>query len=86
MVGPLFIILQVVIWYWYAYAYAKEGVATFVQGTVIQGDHGPRGQMFKGQLSKATLVQGNFFPRKLLPVTSLLKLFFLFSIEYYDLN
>ena len=32
------------------------GVATFVQGTAVQGDHGPRGQMSKGQLSKEILV------------------------------
>ena len=48
-----------------------NGVATFVQGTVVQGDHGPRGQM-----SKEILVRGDFCPRKLLPVISLLKLFF----------
>ena len=52
------------------------GVATFVQGTVVQVDHGPRGQMSKGQLSKEILVQGDFCPRKLLPVISLLTLFF----------
>ena len=52
------------------------GVATFVQGTVVQGDLGPRGQMSKGQLSKEILVRGDFCPRKLLPVISLLKLFF----------
>ena len=49
----------------------KQGVATFAQGTVVQGDLGPRGQM-----SKEILVQGDFCPRKLLPVTSLLKSFF----------
>ena len=53
-----------------------RGVATFVQGTFAQGDLGPRGQMSKGQLSKEILVQGDFCPRKLLPVISLLKLFF----------
>ena len=62
------------------------GVATFVQGTVVQGDLGPRGQMSKGQLSKEILVQGDFCPRKLLPVISLLTLFFLFSIGCYDID
>ena len=55
---------------------AKSGVATFVQGTVVQGDLGPRGQMSKGQLAKEILVRGDFCPRKLLPAISLLKLFF----------
>ena len=32
------------------------GVATFVKGTIVQGDHGPRGQVSKGQLSKKILV------------------------------
>ena len=64
----------------------KNGVATFVQGTVVQGDLGPRGQMSKGQLSKENLVRGDFCPRKGLPVISLLKLFFLFSIVYYDID
>ena len=32
------------------------GVATFVQGTVVQGDLCPRGQIFKGPVSKETLV------------------------------
>ena len=54
----------------------KFGVATFVQGTDVQGDHGPRGQMSKGQLSKEISVRGDFCPRKLLPLISLLKLFF----------
>ena len=54
----------------------RIGVATFVQGTLVQGDIGPRGQMSKGQLSKGILVRGDFFPRKLLPVITLLKLFF----------
>ena len=52
------------------------GVATFVQGTVVQGDLGTKGQMSKEQLSKKILVRGDFCPRKLLPVISLLKLFF----------
>ena len=34
----------------------------------------PMGQMSKGHLSKETLVQGDFCPRMLLPVISLLKL------------
>ena len=62
------------------------GVATFVQGTVVQEDLGLRGQMSKGQMSKEILVQGDFCPRKLLPVICLLKLFFLFSIGYYDID
>ena len=56
-------------------------VATFVQGTVVQGDLGSRGQMSKGQLSKEILVQGDFYPRKLLPVRKLLKLIFLDLLE-----
>ena len=34
-------------------------------------------------MTQQTIVQGNFFPRKHLPVKSLLKLIFLFSIETY---
>ena len=56
--------------------YQLFAVATFVQGTVVQGDLGPRGQMSKGQLAKEILVRGDFCPRKLLPAISLLKLFF----------
>ena len=62
------------------------GVATFVQGTFVQGDHGPRGQMSKGQFSKEILVRGDFCPRKLLPVISLLKVLFLFSIGYNNID
>ena len=58
------------------------GVATFVKETVVQGDLGPRGQMSKGQSSKENLVKGDFCPRKLLPVISLLK----FSIGYYNID
>ena len=56
------------------YQKPQGGVATFVQGTVVLGDLGSSGQMSKGQLSKKILVQGDFCPRKLLPVISLLKL------------
>ena len=49
------------------------GVATFVQGTVVQGDLGQKGQMSKEQLSKEILIRGDFCPRKLSPVISLLK-------------
>ena len=35
------------------------GVATFVRG-----DHGPRGQMSKGQLSKEILVRGDFLSKE----------------------
>ena len=38
-----------------------DGVATFVQGAVVQGDLGPRGQIYKG-----TVVQRDFGPRRLL--------------------
>ena len=62
-----------------------SGVTTFVQGTIVQGDMGPRGQMSKGQLSKEFLVQGDFCPSKLFPVLSLL-IFFSFSIGYYDID
>ena len=62
------------------------GVATFVQGTVLLGDLGSSGQMSKGQLSKKILVQGNFCPRKVLPMISLLKLFFLYFIGYNDID
>ena len=65
---------------------SPTGVATFDQGTVVQGDHGPRGQMSKGQLSKEILVQGDFCPMKLFPVISLLQLFFSFSIGYHDID
>ena len=64
----------------------QNGVATFVQETVVQGDNGPRGQMYKGQLSKEILVRGDVCPRKFLPLISLLKLFFLFSIGYYNID
>ena len=63
---------------------SSSGVATFVQGTVVQGDLCPRGQMSKRQFSKEILVRGDFCPRKLLPVISLLKLFF--SILYWMLQ
>ena len=62
--------------YWVISFIKNYGVDTFVQGTVVQGDYGPRGQMSKGQLSKEIYVRGDFCPRKLLPVISLLKLFF----------
>ena len=65
------------------YKKPQGGVATFVQGTVVLGDLGSSGQMSKGQLSKKILVQGDFWPRKLLPVISLLKLFLIFSIGYF---
>ena len=71
---------------WLTYSHRLGGVATFVPGTVILGDQGPRGQMSKGKLSKEILLRGDFCPRKLLPVISLLKSFFLSSIEYYDIN
>ena len=57
------------------------GVDTFIQGTVVQGDFCPRGQM-----SKEALVQGDFCLRKLLPLISLLKLFFPFSIGCDNIN
>ena len=43
-----------------------DGVATFVQATVVQGDLGPRGQMSKGTNVQGTVVQGYFGPRRLL--------------------
>ena len=54
-----------------------QGVATIVQGTIVQGDSCPRDFCPMTQLSKETIVQWDFCPRKLLPVKSLLKLFFL---------
>ena len=39
------------------------GVATIVQGTIVQGTSCPRRLLSKGQLSKQTLVQGDFCPR-----------------------
>ena len=42
------------------------GVATIVQGAIIQGDRCPRRQLSKGQLSKETFVQGDFCPRQTL--------------------
>ena len=53
------------------------GVATIVQGTIVQGDSCPRDFCPMTQLSKETIVQWDFCPRKLLPVKSLFKLFFL---------
>ena len=55
----------------------QDFVATFVQGTVAQGDLSPRRQMYKGQLSNDTLDQGDFCLRKFLPVISLLKIIFI---------
>ena len=55
----------------------KKGVATIVQGTIVQGDSCPRDFCPMTQLSKETIVQWDFCPRKLLPVKSLLKLIFL---------
>ena len=45
-----------------------RGVATFFQGTVVQGDLGPRGKMSKGPLPKEILVQGDFSPRESMKV------------------
>ena len=69
--------------HFYCVHHLQNGVATFVQGTVVLGDLGPRGQMSKGQLSKEILVRGDFCPRKLLPVIlACSNYFFLFSIGY----
>ena len=54
------------------------GAAIIVQGTVIQGDLCPRGQIFKGPVAKETFVQGSF------PIGKLARInFSLFSIGYY---
>ena len=63
-----------------------NGVYTFVQGTIVQGVLGPRGQMSKEQLCKKILFRGDFCPKMLLPVISLLKLSLLFSIGFYDID
>ena len=55
----------------------STGVATIVQGTIVQGDICPRDFFPMTQLSKETIVQWDFCPRKLLPGKSLLKLFFI---------
>ena len=39
------------------------GVATIVQGTLVQGDSCPRDFCPMTQLSKQTIVQGDFCPR-----------------------
>ena len=56
----------------------KDGVATIVHGTIVQGDSCPRDFCPMTQLSKQTIVRGDFFPRKHLPVKSLLNTFVLF--------
>ena len=40
-----------------------KGVATIVQGTLVQGDSCPRDFCPMTQLSKQTIVQGDFCPR-----------------------
>ena len=59
------------------------GVDTFVQGTVVQGDLCPRGQMFRGTGGK-----GDFGPRRLLSkedftrdkLVQMISFYFLFNI------
>ena len=41
----------------------KIGVATIVQGTIVQGNSSPRDISPMTQLSKQTIVQGDFCPR-----------------------
>ena len=53
------------------------GVATIVQGSIVQGDSCQRDFCPMTQLSKETIVQWYFCPRRLLPVKSLFKLIFL---------
>ena len=43
-----------------------KGVATIVQGTIVQGDRCPRRKLSKGLLSNDTVVQADFCPRRLL--------------------
>ena len=49
------------------------GVATLVQGTIVQGDSCPWDFCPMTQLSKESFVQCDFYPKKLLPDKSLLK-------------
>ena len=58
------------------YTGSTFGVATIVQGTVVQGISCPRTLLSKGQLSEQTLVQGDFCPRCELTNIRLFTLFF----------
>ena len=63
------------------FLYKISGVATIAQGKICQRDFCPM-----TQLSKETIDQWDFCPRKLLQVKSFLRIIFVFSIESYHIH
>ena len=59
-----------------------DGVATFVQGTIVQGDSCPRDFCPMTQLSKQTIVQGDFCPRSKFDIVKAAHIIFFHCIKH----